>query len=194
MDLKERIYSVLAVSAADAFNASLRAMLPQCRYEPVCFEMSVNAARRTLLEKHFDLVVINSPLPDDSGLRLAVDLCRQKDIVALVLVKADYYGAVYSKVAEHGVYVLAKPISKAMLSQAVDWMSTTQERLRQLEKKAASIEEKMQEIRLVNRAKWLLIDQLKMTEADAHRYIEKQAMDSCTSKKVVAEEIVGLYS
>ena len=49
-------------------------------------------------------------------------------------------------------------------------------------------------IRLVNRAKWLLIDQLKMTEADAHRYIEKQAMDSCTSKKVVAEEIIGLYS
>ena len=114
--------------------------------------------------------------------------------MALVLVKADYYGAVYSKVAEHGVYVLTKPISKAMLSQAVDWMSTTQERLRQLEKKAASIEEKMQEIRLVNRAKWLLIDQLKMTEADAHRYIEKQAMDSCTSKKVVAEEIIGLYS
>ncbi len=46
-----------------------------------------------------------------------------------------------------------------------------------------SIEDKMKEIRTVNRAKWLLIDQLKMTEADAHHYIEKQAMDSCMSKK-----------
>ena len=57
-----------------------------------------------------------------------------------------------------------------------------------------SIEEKVNEIRLVNRAKWLLISELKMTESDAHRYIEKQAMDRCVPKKQVAEEIIKLYS
>ena len=52
----------------------------------------------------------------------------------------------------------------------------------------------MQEIRIVNRAKWLLITELKMTETDAHRYIEKQAMDRCVSKKEIAEEIIKTYA
>ena len=45
-------------------------------------------------------------------------------------------------------------------------------------------------LRLVNCAKWLLIGQLGMTEADAHRWLEKQAMDRCVSRRSVAEEII----
>ena len=62
-----------------------------------------------------------------------------------------------------------------------------------MEKKTATIEEKMEEIRLVNRAKWLLIEELKMTEQEAHRYIEKQAMDRCVTKRVVAVQILSTY-
>ena len=73
-------------------------------------------------------------------------------------------------------------------------MAAVRERLRKLEKKTLSVEEKMEEIRLVNRAKWLLISELKMEEPQAHRYIEKQAMDRCVSKREVAEEIIKTYS
>ena len=52
----------------------------------------------------------------------------------------------------------------------------------------------MEEIRLVNRAKWLLIGELKMDEPSAHRYIEKQAMDRCVSKGEVARGILRTYS
>lgn len=68
------------------------------------------------------------------------------------------------------------------------------ERLRRYEKNTLTIEEKMEEIRLVNRAKWLLIRELHMDEPQAHRYIEKQAMDRCVSKRTIAEEIVKTYS
>ena len=51
----------------------------------------------------------------------------------------------------------------------------------------------MEEIRLVNRAKWILIEQLKMTEADAHHHIERQAMDRCVSKKEIALGIIKTY-
>ena len=54
-------------------------------------------------------------------------------------------------------------------------------------------EEKMEEIRIINRAKWLLIEQLKMTENEAHRYIEKQAMDRCVTRRTVAENILSTY-
>ena len=62
-----------------------------------------------------------------------------------------------------------------------------------MEQKTASIEEKMEEIRIINRAKWLLIEQLKMTEKEAHRYIEKQAMDRCVTRRKIAENIISTY-
>lgn len=194
MSLKESVYSVLVVSNAKSLNASLRTLLPDFKFSPICFESSISSAKRTLLERHFDFVIINSPLPDDPGLSFAIDLCHEKSMVALLLVKTELYTATYEKVAEHGVYVLSKPLAKSVLLQAVDWMVSTHGRLKKLEKKTMSIEDKMKEIRTVNRAKWLLIDQLKMTEADAHHYIEKQAMDSCMSKKAVAENILKTYA
>jgi response regulator NasT len=81
-----------------------------------------------------------------------------------------------------------------MLALALDWMEVTIKRLRKIQKKTLSFEEKMVEIRVVNRAKWILISELKMEEPDAHRYIEKQAMDRCISRREVAEEIISTYS
>ena len=52
----------------------------------------------------------------------------------------------------------------------------------------------MQEIHLLNRAKWLLIEQRGMTEPEAHRFLEKQAMDRCVSKRRIAEELLGAAS
>ena len=194
MSLQEQIYSVLVVSASDAFNSALTPLLPESKFDPIHIETSVNSARRALSERGYDFIVINSPLPDDSGIRFAIDLSGLKTSVALLMVRADVYAAMYNKVAEYGVYVLPKPTSKPIVSQAIDWMIATRERLKKFEKKTVSTEEKMQEIRIVNHAKWILIEHVKMTEAEAHRYIEKQAMDYCISKREMAEEIIKTYS
>ena len=60
-------------------------------------------------------------------------------------------------------------------------------------KKTATMEEKMAEIRLINRAKWQLIADTGMTEEQAHRYIEKQAMDRCITRRRVAQELLNEY-
>ena len=80
------------------------------------------------------------------------------------------------------------------METALQWMESARERLRKFEKKSVSIEEKMEEIRIVNKAKWLLIRELKMDEPEAHRYIEKQAMDRCVTRREIAAEIMKLYS
>lgn len=80
-----------------------------------------------------------------------------------------------------------------MILQSLQLLCGTRERLRKMEQKTASIEEKMAEIRLVNRAKWLLIDREGMTEQDAHRFIEKQAMDRCVTRRTVADQIIARY-
>jgi response regulator NasT len=194
MSLKERVYSVLVVSASEKLNIVLSELLPESHYQPVRIVSGVSAGRRAFGERGYDFVIVNSPLPDDVGIRFAVDTAASAGTVVLLLVRAELHDDARDKVLEHGVYTLAKPLSRPVLSLALDWMAANRERLRKLEKKTLSVEEKMEEIRLVNRAKWLLISELKMDEPQAHRYIEKQAMDRCVPKRDVAEEIIRTYS
>ena len=193
MSLKEQVYSVLIVSAAESFNDALSALLPSSKYSPTLFVSNISAAKRALAERAFDFVIINSPLLDDVGTRFAIDTCNSKGTVVLLMVRAELQAEIYDEVVEHGVFVLPMPTSKSTMAIALGWLSAAREKLRKTEKKTLSIEEKMEEIRIVNRAKWLLISELKMDEQGAHRYIEKQAMDRCVSKKVVAEEIIKTY-
>lgn len=119
---------------------------------------------------------------------------RPRALSCFCLVRAELHDGTYVKVAPHGVFTLPKPTARQSLLRALAWMASARERLRRYEKNTLTIEEKMEEIRLVNRAKWLLIRELHMDEPQAHRYIEKQAMDRCVSKRTIAEEIVKTYS
>ena len=194
MDLKEQIYSVLVVSASENFNNALSALLPAFRYAPVRYVSGISAAKRILSERDFDFLILNSPLPDGPGTDLAIDFSSSSGGIALLIVRSDMLEGIRSKVTPHGVFTLSKPLSIEMFSAALDWMVSARERLRNSERKSLSFEEKMREIRLVNRAKWLLITELKMEEPQAHRYIEKQAMDRSITRVEVAEEIINTYS
>ena len=74
MDRIEQTYSVLTVSAADKFSASLHTLLPEGQYDPVRAVRDAASARRLLLEQSFDIVIVNAPLPDEFGTQLALEL------------------------------------------------------------------------------------------------------------------------
>lgn len=194
MVFSSNVYSVLVVSAAEKFNDTIASLLPSSSYYPVKYVSNIAAAKRTFLEQRYDFVIINTPLPDELGARFAMDACSGTSTVALLLVRTEIYDEVCDKVSDSGVFTLAKPTTVQILSQALRWMGAVRERLRRLEKKATSIEEKMEEIRLVNRAKWLLIEKRNMSESDAHHHIEKQAMDRCISRREVSLDIIHTYS
>ncbi len=193
MSLKEQKYSVLVVSSSKSFDSVLSALLPDSSFCPVVTVPGIGAAKRILAERTFDFVIINSPLPDEFGTDFAIDICSSKETVVLLFVKSELHDETYEKVMGHGVFTLPKPTSRQIIVQALSWMASSRERLRKIRTKTLSVEEKMAEIRLVNRAKWLLITQLNMDEPHAHRYIEKQAMDRCIPKRQVAEDIIKTY-
>ena len=190
MSLETRIYSVLVVSSSEKFNSALLPMLPESEYGPVRFASDINAARRMFAEYQFDFVIINSPLSDDTGIRFAVDSCTSGSSVTLYLVRADFLDEAQAFASRFGVFTLVRFGEPA---SARGWLASARERLRSSEKTNLSLEKKMEEIRLVNKAKWLLISRLNMEEKEAHRHIERQAMDRCITKRDVAEEIIQKY-
>ena len=165
MGLKERTYSILLVSGAESFNAALSGLLATASFSSITMVDSVSAAARKIAERSFDCVLINAPLVDDPGIRFAIDCSARTSMSVLLLIKSEQHNEIAAR-----------------------------ERLRRFEKKMIPLEDKVEEMRLVNRAKWLLISELKMTEDDAHHYIEKRAMDLCVSKKEVAKDIIKIYS
>lgn len=187
-------YSVLLVSPQESnFADRIQPLLPGTHYGPVQRASSVAEARRLLARTDFDLVLINAPLPDDFGMELAQDICSGSGAGVLLLVRSELFEEMYAKGVSCGVIPLAKPTSLQTLSQSLRILCATRERLRRLEARQATVEEKIQEIRLVNQAKWRLIECLGMTEAEAHRYIEKQAMDLRISKQEQARRILKTY-
>ena len=161
MQLKERRYSVLTVSSQPKFNQALGELIGSRQYESE-LETSVSGAKRRLLERSFDILIINVPLPDDDGISLAIDRSEGMGCAVLLLVKSEYYPTVFDRVCPHGVYTLPKPSPKQMVAQAFDWLESTRERLRRLEKKLAG----KSNYELVN------TDQLVMT-AGTYKYPEE---------------------
>ena len=193
MELIQRTYSVLAVSTREKFHTSLRQLLPEDRYSPLRCVADVASARRCLLEQSYDIVIISAPLPDEFGSRLALHVADTSAAGVLLLVGAEHYPDISARLSPYGILTLQKPTTPQLILQSLQLLCGTRERLRKMEQKTATIEEKMAEIRLVNRAKWLLIDHEGLSEQDAHRLIEKQAMDRCVTRRAVAQQIIQRY-
>ena len=164
--------------------------LSEATYTPVFFAKNIVEAQRETVERFYDLIIIDLQHSDDLGTKFAIDLSSKKLSVVLLFVFSENYNDIYNEVSDFGVFTVTKPFVDQSVMQALDFAKATRERIRNMDKKIATLEEKMADIKIVNRAKWALINLKNMSEADAHRYIEKKAMDGCVSKRVIAEEIL----
>ena len=182
--------SVLVVSGSERSRETLAEVFASSRYAPVTTRGSAAEARRLVLDTPFSLVFINTPLPDETGSQLALDLSNSRNCCVALLVPGDSFDLVNEQVEDAGVLTLNKPCTAQQLRQAAAMMSATRFKLADLEQKTATLEEKMEEIRLVNRAKWMLIERRGMDEATAHRYIEKLAMDARQTRRLVAQTLI----
>ena len=164
--------SALIVSSSQKAADYLHDILSKLRFSPVAEAISIADAKRRQLENQFDLVLINAPLPDDFGIEFAESLCTDSSVGVLLFVKAELLEQVSYKVEDYGVLTFPRPGTRQSITSAIRLAAATHNKL----------ESKMKEIRLVNRAKWLLIDRYNMSEEEAHKYIEKTAMDNCATR------------
>ena len=191
--LNEFTYKVLVVSSNNRFNDALKTLLSPERFSPVKFEDSASSARRLLLSSDFDIVVINTPLQDEFGIDLAIDIASDSNSGVLLLIKSEIVEEISYNTEDYGILTVAKPMTKQAVIQALQLLCATRKRVMKMEEKVHSFEEKLNDIKVVNRAKMLLMENLKMTENEAHKFIERTAMDSRSTKRDVANKIINEY-
>lgn len=184
--------TVLWVSDTSNEEDGVRETLKHTVYNNVITAKSAAEARRILLEEVCDLLLVNSPLPDEFGDELA-NYGSEHGIVTIILAGHEMYDELCNKVEPYGVMTVAKPLSKPLFHQALRLAAAIQIKLGQLEKEKRRLQTKIDEVNTISRAKFILMEYLRMSEDQAHKYIERQAMDMRETKLRIAENILKTY-
>ena len=97
MSRKSDIYhSILVVSSSDHFNSKIKKYLTG--FITIDIKKSVSLARRCILEKYYDIIVINAPLQDESGIEFAFDSIEKSNASVLFVSPREVYEDVLENV------------------------------------------------------------------------------------------------
>ncbi|MBQ0066356.1 MAG: ANTAR domain-containing protein [Firmicutes bacterium] len=151
---------------------------------------SINEAKQKLRQEKYDYVIIQAPASDEFGTRGAKEIAISQNVGVILLVKSSIYDQVLYQVRESGVFVVAMPSTKQVLYQSINFMVIHQEKVKALENEIQKHKKKLQDEKIIMRAKLMLVEQYSWSEERAHKFIEKSAMDQSRTKLQIARELL----
>ncbi|MBQ0052439.1 MAG: ANTAR domain-containing protein [Treponema sp.] len=182
-------HSVLVVTKDSKISVLVSALMV-----PPMFDLSLtqnfNEARRMCQERVYNIVLVD--FADGEGTDFAIDISDSTSTV-LLLAPSHLYEQISYKVEPYGILTVSTPFDQFNFYSMIKAAIAVQYKVQILSSQTIKLKEKMEEIRVINRAKLLLMEKLSMTEMDAHHHIEKQAMDTGSKKRTVAEDIIRTY-
>ena len=185
--------SVLIASNTAGTMGIISSMLKSRSFSRIVSAASGAEARRFMSESEFDLIVIDTPLSDEFGTDLSMHAAEHTSAGIILIVDESRLFDADSSAEDAGVFVLPKPISPEFFYQAAKLLDASRKRILFIEDQNKRLQQQIQEIRVIDRAKLVLVQVLQMTESQAHRYIEKQSMDLRQSRVQTAASILRTY-
>ena len=178
---------ILVVSPSSKLSKLVHELMPEAQRVGVS---SAKEAQTYLRQQIFDLCIIQLPLPDEFGVRLARQCASQYPIGILLLTKKETYDQIVYQVKEEGIFVLGIPCPKDMIDQALRCLEAGRIQIQRSMIQIKKLNKKLRDDRLIYQAKLVLIEQYHRREKKAHHYIEQIAMNSGQKKSVVAQMIL----
>ena len=168
-------------------------MLAEASLRKITVSKTCGEARRTVLSRNFDLIIVNSPLTDESGERFACEIAADGVSQVILVVGSEHYDEVSAATEDAGVLTVAKPVNRAVFWASLKFAISVHSRMKHLRAENSKLSQKIEDIRIIDRAKCVLIACLGISEQESHRYIEKQAMDMRVTKRAIAKDILKTY-
>jgi two-component system, response regulator PdtaR len=149
-------------------------------------EQAVELARRL----HPDLVIMDIKMPKVDGITAATSIVEER-IAPVVMLTAFSQRELIEQARDAGAMAyLVKPFARHELVPAIELAVSRFAEKRALEDEVATLGERLETRKVVDRAKGLLMTRQQMTEPEAFRWIQRTAMDRRTTMKAVAEAVV----
>lgn len=136
-----------------------------------------------------DLIVMDIKMPDLDGLSAAEKIAELK--IPIVLLTAFSQQELVTRAAEVGAMAfLVKPFSPQDLLPAIEIALSRHAQLIALETEIQDLGERLETRKLVERAKAVLSEKMKLTEPEAFRWIQKASMDRRLSMADVSRTVL----
>lgn len=144
-----------------------------------------------LVEEHRpDLVILDVKMPVLDGIAAAERIATAR-IAPVVILTAFSQRDLVERARDAGAMAyLVKPFTRNDLVPAIEMAVSRFAELAQLESEVADLSERLETRKAVERAKSVLQDQLKLSEPEAFRWIQKTAMDLRLSMRQVADGVI----
>lgn len=186
--------SILIVSSSEKTSAFFNEVFPSYYSHELTTARSCGEARRILVERSFDLCVINAPLQDESGERFAVNIIGEKVNQVILIVREEMVDEITAKVEDFGVFTIGKPLLKSTFYMAYKMADMAYKRLNRIKSENDKLKRQLSDMKLVSKAKCILVEREGITEEEAHKIIESTAMNDRKTRGDVASEIIRKYS
>ena len=184
---------VFVISSNRNFHRYVRENLPDGDFTVSGGAESCTEARQKMMGSRCAVVLINIPLSDECGTELASDLAENTAASVIAVVRNEQEPEFRQSLEPAGILVLGRPFPHAAFHQVLYDAASAYARLQIVSQENLRLQIKLIDLRIVNRAKYALIRYLGMTEEQAHKYIEQQAMNQRISKRTAAENILKTY-
>lgn len=185
--------SILIISSNGKSIDSVRELIGSACPAPADCALCANEAREKLSEKEYDLILINAPLPDEQAELLAAETAENTASGVLLLVDNSREQETEERLLPYGVLVLGKPLSRKLLLKTLRLLEGARLRLLGVKQENIRLHKKIDDSRIINRAKAILTEYLNMTEPQAHKYLERQAMELRVPKVEIAKRLLITY-
>lgn len=183
----------LLITSSDRSAASLGELLKAEGFKPISVSYSGYNARQIAEQEAFDLICVNAPLADENGIELSRHFADTTRAAVVIIVPQKSSDEVSEKMIRHGVLVIAKPVNRHLFHHYLQFTDCFRRRILSVERENEALKTMVEDLKLVDRAKLLLVTCLNMSEQQAHRYLEKQAMDLRISRVEVAKQVIQTY-
>ncbi|HEX2028237.1 MAG TPA: response regulator [Nitriliruptorales bacterium] len=182
---------VLIAEDEALIRLDLKEMLEEEGFDVVAEVADGASAVRLTRELHPDLVILDVKMPVMDGIQAAEEIARDRLAAVLILTAFSQRDLVEKARRAGAMAYLVKPFQKHDLLPAVEIAAGRFREMSGLESQVDDLQGRLEARKVVEHAKGLLQDTEGMTEAEAFRWIQRQAMQRRVTMKTVAEQILS---
>lgn len=185
--------NLLIIAKQRDVSQALSRLARPLKFNNIDITDSANEARRLVQRKDYNLIIINTPLHHEFGDDLALDFLERDGVDVVLIVKSSDLQSFSDKLYKEPIFIIERPLNKETLLRNLNYILSVQKRNERVTKNYSKLKKNLENQKIQFRAKLVLMEKLNMSEEEAHRYIQKQAMDSRRTPAEVSKSLIEFY-
>ncbi|BAF58908.1 response regulator [Pelotomaculum thermopropionicum SI] len=184
----------IVIADADAgYRKSLKEKLIHAGYFVAGEVSDGRSALKVIFQTEPDLVIMDTRLPGSGGMEI-IRIIEEHRVAPVILLTASHEQELLEEAKDSWIFAcLVKPVSDAQLFLAVEIAIANFRKFIKLEEENRRLKKALEERKLVEKAKGLVMEARGLSEKEAYKFLQKLSMDNCISLARVAKRVISYY-